>query len=414
MSWNDRLREAAYTSPSGERITFTYENVSQQVDKKTTGFTFPDADGTFVQDFGRSGRRYPLRVIFWGNDYDQEAELFEAALLIRGTGKLDHPIYGVIDVVPFGTITRRDDLKTAANQSIIEVTFWETIGLVYPASQNDPASDVLESVEEYNDVAASEFEEVTDIDSAVEQASFKNDYQALLNSAQSGLQTIADVQEDVSKQFNAIVDSVNNGIDILVQQPLTLAFQTTLLIQAPARALTSIRARLNAYRDLATAIISGDGAVVSPGLNSNNSNTFHTNDLYASTYVTGSILSVVNNQFITKTQALEAAEDILDQLSDVTDWRDDNYQSLEEIDTGGAYQKLQEAVALTAGFLVEISFTLKQERRIKLDRNRTIIDLSAEIYNDIDTQLDFLISSNNLTGSEILELPRGREIVYYI
>jgi hypothetical protein len=70
-------------------------------------------------------------------------------------------------------------------------------------------------------------------------------------------------------------------------------------------------------------------------------------------------------------------------------------------------------VALTAGHLVETSFTLLQERRIVLDRERTIIDLAAELYGSVDDRLDLLINSNDLTGSEILELPRGRTIVYY-
>ena len=229
MAWNDRIREAAYTSPGGDRITFAYENVRKTVDKKTTGFEFPDANGTFVQDLGHTGRRYPLRVFFWGDDYDQEADQFEAALLERGTGRLEHPIYGTVDVVPFGTITRRDDLKTAANQAVVEVTFWETIGLIYPAAQTDPASAVLSAVDEYNDAAAAEFEEVTSLDSAVEQASFKNSYEALLDSARSGLQTVADAQENVQKQFDAIYDSINESIDVLIAQPLTLAFQTTQL-----------------------------------------------------------------------------------------------------------------------------------------------------------------------------------------
>lgn len=414
MAWNDRIREAAYTSPGGDRITFAYENVRKTVDKKTTGFEFPDADGTYVQDLGHTGRRYPLRVFFWGDDYDQDAGQFEAALLERGIGRLEHPIYGTIDVVPFGTITRRDDLKTAANQAVVEVTFWETIGLIYPAAQTDPASAVLSAVDEYNASAAAEFEDVTSLDSAVEQASFKNSYEALLDSARAGLQTVADAQESVQKQFDAIYDSINEGIDVLIAQPLTLAFQTTQLLQSPARVLTNIQARLDAYGDLANSIISGDGAVVKPGNDSTNSNQFHTNDLYASTYVTGSVVSVVNNEFTTKTEALEAAERVLTQLEDVTNWRDDNFQSLEEVDSGAAYQQLQEAVALTAGFLVEISFSLKQERRIVLDRNRTIIDLAAELYGSVDDQLDFLINSNGLTGSEILELPRGKEIVYYV
>lgn len=414
MAWNDRLREAAYTSPSGVRQVFAYENVSKSVTKKTSAFEFPDADGTFVQDLGHAGRRYPLRVFFWGDDHDLEAKAFEDALLERGEGKLEHPLYGTVDVVPFGEIKTRDDLKTAANQSILEVTFWTTIGLVYPTSQQDPAAAVLAAVEEYNAAAAAEFEEVTSLDSAVEQATFKNTYESLLDSAKGGLQAIADVQDDVRTQFNAIVDSVEQGIDILVAQPLTLAFQTVQLIQAPARALTNIEARLTAYADLANSLISGDGAVVSPGNDSRNSNEFRTNDLYASTYVTGSVVSVVNNQFTTKTEALAAAEQVLDQLESITNWRDDNFQSLEEVDTGGAYQQLQEAVALTAGFLVEISFSLKQERRVVLDRDRTIIDLTAELYGTVDDQLDFLIASNDLSGSEILELPKGREIVYYI
>ena len=412
MPWNDRIIEAAYNSPGGTRVVFDYENVSKSFDKKTTAFNFPDANGTYIQDMGHSGRRYPLRIFFWGDDYDLQALAFEAMLQEVGTGKLEHPTYGVVNVVPFGTVTQRDDLKTAANQAIIEVVFWETIGLIYPASQTDPASSVLTSVDEYNDAAAAEFEDVASLDSAVEQSSFKNTYTALLDNVKSGLQSIADVQADVQKQFNAINDSINNGIDVLISDPLTLAFQTVILIQAPARALTSITARLDAYKNLADSILSGDNAT--PGNDARNSNAFHANDLYASTYVAGSIVSVVNNQFATKTDALEAAEVILTQFNDLIVWRDNNYESLGEIDAGSAYQQLQEAVALTAGFLVEISFTLKQERRLILDRNRTIIDLVAELYGSIDDQLDFFITSNDLSGSEILELPIGREILYYV
>ncbi len=64
--------------------------------------------------------------------------------------------------------------------------------------------------------------------------------------------------------------------------------------------------------------------------------------------------------------------------------------------------------------MIEISFSLKAERRITLDRARTIIDLSAELYGEIDGSLDALINNNALSGSEIFELPRGRTIVYYI
>lgn len=413
MSWQDRVKEAVYESPSGQRAALIYEDLRLEFDKKTSAFDFPDADGTYIQDTGHTGDRHPMRLFFTGDDHDLEANAFIAMLKERGNARLETPLYGVIDVVPFGTIKRRDDLKTAANQTVFEVVFWETIGVVYPTSQNDPASDVLIAVDEFNNAQAAEFADSTDLDTAIERVSFKNSYQALLDSAQVGLESVAEIQSDVEKQFNAINDSINRGIDVLVSQPLTLAFQTTQLIQAPSRALVDIDARLSAYGDLADSIISGDGAAT-PGNDSRNSNRFHTKNLYASTYITGLIISVVNNQFTTKSEALEAAEFILDQFAAVVAWRDDNFNSLNQIDSGSGYQKLQEAVAIATGFLVEISFTLRQESRIVLDRNRTIIDLVAELYGVVDEELDFFITSNNLSGSEILELPRGREIVYYI
>lgn len=411
MGWTERIREAAYTSPSGIRITFDYEDVSRSVEKKTSAFTFPDADGTYVQDLGRTDRRYPLRIFFWGDNHDLASNAFEEILLERGAGTLEHPMYGSVNVVPFGEISQRDDLKTAANQSVIEVVFWETIGLAYPTTQGDPASEVLSAVDEYNAAKAEEFANSVNTDTESLREKLKGVYTASLNAVKSGLQKVADVQENVQKQFDAIYDSINTGLDILVGQPTTLAFQTTLLIQTPARASANIKAKLDAYGNLIGAIISGDGANVS---GSSQSNDFYSNDLYASTHITGLITSVINTEFQTKPEALSAAEFILDEFADITAWREANYAIIGAIDTGESYQQLQEAVGLAAGFLVEISFTLKQERSLVLTRNRTIIDLCAELYGAVDSVLDFFISSNDLSGDEILELPAGRKIVYYI
>lgn len=423
MAWEDRLRNGAYNSPSGIRVTFDYEDVSRDIDKKTIGFTFPDADGTFVQDMGRTGRRYPLMMFFWGDDYDISANAFEQALLERGVGKLEHPLYGVIDVVPFGTIKRRDDLKTASNQAIIEVEFWETLGLIYPSSQSDPASNVVSSVEEFNEASAFDFSILTNIVSTLDNINLKNKYVILFDTAVSNLSLIANFPNSARNQFINIKTSIANNLETLFAIPETLGLQTILMIQTPAKIRTSstlqplqkdtsstkiavnIRDRLSIYNNSANDILVDENI---------DAIEFHTQDLYASAYLTGSILCVINHTFATKKEALSSAEQILTQFDDLTTWRENNFDALKEIDTGESYQKLQTAVALTAGFLVEISFTLKQERTIVIDRNRTIIDLCAEIYGSIDDNLDFLINSNDLSGSEILELPRNRSILYYV
>lgn len=411
--WTDRLKEAAYQSPGGTRMIFDYEDVSMSFDKKTAAFNFPDADGTYIQDQGNTGRKFPMRIFFWGENYDQEADQFEAELLSgRGAGILEHPIYGVRNVVPFGPVKRIDKLKTAGNQAEFNITFWETIGVVYPSSQDDPASQVITALGEYNQAAAATLEERTVLKTTGQKATLKGEYQLLLDSVASGLDSIADTQADVEKQFNAVKDSINSSIDVLIGEPLTLAFQSVILIQAPARAKTSILTRLDAYQNLLNTITTQADAV--PGFNADSSNKFHSDDLFGQSYISGSILSVMNNQFLTRGDALAAADTLLTQMDELIVWRDDNFLSLSEIDTGEAYQQLLEAVSLAAGFLVQISFTLKQEKARVLASATSMHVLVAELYGSIDDQLDFFISSNDLTGSEIIELPAGREVVYYV
>lgn len=411
MPWNERIREAAYTSPSGRRLVFAYENVSTEFDKKGAVYDFPDADGTYVQDLGRTGRRYPLVVYFSGTDYDLASDLFLAMLGEPGTGKLEHPAYGVVNVVPFGTIGRRDDLKTAANQAAIEVTFWETTGLVYPTSQVDAAGEVLRAVIAYNEASAAQFEASVRLNTPSATAGLIGDYSSTFGNAKRFIDELAEASDSVQRQYTTINRSIVEGLDELVGEPLVLALQTALFLQSPARALSRINSRLEAYGDL-IAVLSD--TVESPGFGPRNANRFKANDLFASGALSAQVLSLVNNQFATKGDALYAADFVLQQLDVVTVWRENNYRALEDVDTGEAYTQLQSAVALAAGYLVEISFNLKQERLLTLDRARSIVDLVAELYGVVDAHLDFFITSNDLTGSEIIEVPRGRQVAYYV
>lgn len=403
MTWEDRILTAAYTSPGGTRMQFDYEDVSRAVDKRTTAFNFPEVDGTYIQDLGHTGRRYPLRVIFWGADSDLSATAFESILLEQGPGVLEHPRYGNVDVIPYGTITRRDELKSAANQTIIDVEFYETTGILYPSSQTDTLGAINLSLESFNEAMAGEYADLVDVSTAGKRAELKARYENLLSAAEGFLRPIAETQADIEAQFNTVLASINEGIDVLIADPLTLAFQTMILIQAPARAAAAITARLEAYGNLAESIV----GAADPGV------TFHTSDLFASTAVSGIVLSSVNTEYDNKPAAVETALFNLDTMEAVTVWRDELFDGAGEVDPGTAYQALQDSVALTAGYLVDVAFTLAQERRIILDRNRTIIDVCAELYGVIDEKLDFFINTNQFTGSEIIELPRGTNVLYY-
>ena len=87
--------------------------------------------------------------------------------------------------------------------------------------------------------------------------------------------------------------------------------------------------------------------------------------------------------------------------------------SLDLIDTGDSYQALQKLVSLAIGYLISLSFNLKVEKMIVLSADRSIIDLCAELYGDVDKSLNFFIQTNEFTGSQLISLKKGDKVVYY-
>lgn len=423
MPWQNRISSAAYTSPSGRRFEFVYEDVARSVDKKTTVFDFPNVAGSLIQDFGRSGRRYPWRVIFTGSDYDIEADQFFEALGERGAGLLEHPRYGVVAVVPVGRIRQRDDLKTEANQAIFEIAFWETLGTALTAPQSDNRNSVFGALEDFVSAISETFAETLFGSPANERAARRGLFTNLLNATNSTLGPIAAATDTIERDFQDAFDSVNTGVDQLISDPLTLAFQVSRLIRFPASAASLVSARLSAYANLAGSIVSGDQATTRAG--------FAVRELYAENYIAGMAATAANIRFGGRTpdtpaggaaaavefrsraQVIEVAEQLVSNFEAVEEWRGGQLNDREIVEEGASYQQLQKAVAFAVNYLIDQSFTLRIERRAILDRNRNFIELIGELYGELDSRFDEFITVNSLTGSELITIPEGREVVYY-
>jgi hypothetical protein len=420
QSWRDRLREGAFVSPSGTRIEFEFVDLERVGSKRGSVFEFPGVDGAYIQQHGVGARRYPMLCIFSGRDHDRVATAFEKAVYESGHGKLEHPLYGTIpDIVPFGDITRRDPLVSAANQSIVEVTFWKALREVYPSSGEDAQSEIDAALGDFDVAAAQAFADSENLDRAGDRAAAAATIRGFLRDVSSTLRTASDEVSAVRRSMDEPFAVVNFGLDVLVGQPLLLAQQISNLMQAPGRALAGLRSRLDGYLAFAQRIFrSRAGRVTSVpvaavGLALKQKNDFHIANLFAQNAVAGVVVTNRHHPFRTRPEALDAAARMAELADEVTAWSEAAHAVLGEEDPGDATRALQHAVAITAGYLVELSFTLLPERRITLDRNRTIIDLAAELYGSVDDKLDLLISSNSLTGSEILELQAGKVIKYY-
>ena len=416
MPWQDRVRPGAYTSPSGRRFEYDFEDVRLTLPKKTTAFDFPDATGTYIQDKGTRGLRLPLRMFLSGADYDLVAKDFLNALAEVGTGILEHPAYGTFNVVPFGDIARKDNLKTAGNQAVFEVEFWENNDIIFPASQQDGLSKARIRINDNIAALAAQFSAGLNLNTAQKRSSFRATYLQQLSKTSTALTAVAADDDVILQRFKDIQDSIETSIELLLDEPDTLSQQTTRLITVPAQANAGAVAQVNGYTQVVNSVLSSSTAVRTANVSGVNQNLYQSDLLFMVNSVIGATTATLNAKYETKTEAVSAAMAILELFYATGAWIDDSITALNIIDPGAAYQKMLDAVSLAAGYLVQFSFSLKQERSIVLVRTHTIIDLLSILYGpeNVEDNIDFMIKSNSLTGSEILELPIGRTIKYYV
>ena len=436
MSWRDRIKPGAYTSPSGTRIPYQGVAFSRSFTKRGTVWQYADVDGQFVQQTGNSDRTYPLRMLFSGADCDLQAEAMESAIAETGFGSLDHIVYGLVSpVAPLGEVTRREDLVERGGEVVLECEFFKTFESVYPILGADPLTTISRYVEAFNGAAAADFAAGMSLGDAGSREMSISTIIAMLSGVLAVFGAASGAVRGFQSQLLAKVAAVNRGMDVLIGTPAALARQCAELVQTPARSAAALGERLDAYARIfaGSSAVFGDeldqyaaladsifGGADEPSIQPQQTpNDAFIRILFASSSVSGAVLSAAGTDYRTRPQAARAALKIARQWDDLVRWRDGKYADLAgfglaTLDAGSSHGALYRAVSACLGHLVTSSFRLQSERRITVGRARQLVELAAELYRNVDNAtLDRLIRENDLTGSEILEIPKGRTIVYF-
>jgi len=105
---------------------------------------------------------------------------------------------------------------------------------------------------------------------------------------------------------------------------------------------------------------------------------------------------------------------LLEQTEQYITWRESQYTSLELVDDDfSTYQQIQELVNLTAGYLLELSFTLQQQKTFVCDKDYALPVIANKLYGSIDFE-QRIIADNNLQGDELFFVSKGKQIIYYV
>lgn len=448
--WFDRLQEAAYTGPDGTRIPFTYVDLKEVIRKNTPVHELAGTGTTFVEDTGLKGDQFPMQVIFHGDDHDLEAKAFVNVLKQTGAGRLEHPMYGVHTVVPFGDIARHDRVVTAGNQTIFDVTFWATVVAIFPSADSDSLQLVDDAVRDYDVGGAQLFQDSLEIVDAGDESKFKQTMTALKDGARDTLRRAQDGTAKLQNRMDSIDRALQSTIDTLIGGPLTIATQLRQLTGAPARSLNLIKERLAAYKTMLTSVTVGEGfgagggtgsteegvgvvdpGTAAPGQLADANNTFHANRVGAEVVVLATAQAVAAEKYTTRREALEAAFELAVIHDEMITWSEANYAVLFAAsagpdptrphvsgvgaqDTGESRVIVQTAVARAISFLIASSFSLGIEQAIVTTTPTSPLSLCARLYGPTFLEsFDDFMDSNQFSGDEILEIPAGTTVRYY-
>ena len=418
MSWVDRLKRPLYLSASGRAFTFDYEETEESFDHKASVFRFPKVDGAFVVSQGTGESRFPLEIFIHGEDYDIDAAEVIDILKEAGNGTLEHPIYGT-KTVQVTSVSRKDKPTEQGNQAIISILFIESTALNFPGTDEDIRKRLDELQEFFDAGAAAEYENQRRTDSPQDSANIQSRFDRGLETINDFLAPVAELNDEINAQFQGISLSLNNSLTTLVGKPLVLASQFIALIKTPARITQSLDLRIAGYSGLATNL--RERATIT-SISNDSRNSLIENRFLLSSMTAALAETLLVEDFFTKAEALTAANFLTELYLTTRDFIETEESKFEssglEILLFGDSQEakiLNEIVQITTSKLADLSFNLKQERIFTTASERTVIDLTAELYGNIDLEnVNLLISSNNLQGRDIILVPANTDLVYYV
>lgn len=424
VAWEKRISEGKYTSPSGKESVFLWGSLSKETDLKTGLFTFPDKDGAVVQHQGAGATSFPLTCIFNGANCMELADAFEAMLFERGVGELQHPVYGIHKVVPHGKVKRVDDMLSGLGDSVIELTFVKVItDDVFPKLKQIEVDEIDEKYNTFADCACKDFAEGLKFESVDEKLKIQADLKTILETLKNSLIGVSDGLSANLKMCKQSVNEMFVHADTVAGAGLNVARVVLNTIAYPSKLANNISEKTKGYSLLVSKLITqfkNDPVGINNVANSIMTTRLVLGGAIASLASGVALQSVSVSEFdisqnvLTRSDAMNAGLEIINMFETIKQFDDAKVSLNSFVDTNSEfYFLLQDLVYQCVLIIVNSSFVLPIRRTIILDRDRQLLELCAELYGSLD-YIDNLIFENKLKADDIILLPMGKEISYYV
>lgn len=408
MSWLENIKTAlVIETGDGNKFTPSWLNASKATEYNIAEFDFPNIPGTLVKRSKPRGRKYNLEIYFKGDDHLEQSNEFEKSANDSRAWTISHPFYGRIIVQPVSLAFDNTRYNTTKITGVIIETITEDNPktTIAPIEKIEADKELLDTIFEdsfVNDVIP----DTDDINTLSENTdTFYN----------TGLKIASD-KLDAENYFNLFNDA-NAAILEATAEPLAAIRALQAVINAPALFVQGVKARITVFVEQITKLSSRLDDILTPS----NKKIYENNVGVALSAMALASSNPQEGDYDSRAKVLEIIDEItvsyntyladLDTLQTDTGGDEDSYIPDSESLTG-----LNNLMNFTLSNLFDIALESKQERSIILNNDSNIVLLAHRFYGlqADDSTIDSLMEINNIGLNEILNIRKGRNIIYLV
>ena len=414
-------RTSVSTSSKGKKKGSSSTSVSTSSATKRVG----DSNDTFT-DMGIGGRDISLDCYFIGEKHFVEAEAFRKALCQVGKSKLQLA-YGDEFTVNVLNFELKNSLVERVNSTIITVNWHETSPSTYPKSEKSKQGEIKNKVSETKENIAKTVQATADaIKSPTQRTTFVTNFQGVLSKVSAALDTANNITLN-SIMTDILGQSVLTNAGTITSQLGTIFSKSAMLVNKVDNGVNGLNfttgysslfggwsALLSSLKTDSLKLVSGDNYTAEQ------INELKLNDSIASSALVSVAESLLNTDFETRKEAVEAAKNLVALENDWTEFVEE--QSERILTLNDSYIRdgnVADIISMSANEILERSYKLKVEQIIVLSESKTPLELAYEYYkddfrNDPDGTLEYLIRTNDLKDEEFFLVPQGSEVKIYV
>jgi prophage DNA circulation protein len=424
MSRRERVQsKITLTSPTGIVFSAFWVGDSRLGEKKLGVTSFPGLPGFNIQDLDVNGFRWPIPVIFEGEDNDTDAGKFMIALKEKGPWSIIHPEKGELTLFP---VSFKENIAYVADSNTTRIdTVWlqkdfVDLGELAPQLQVEVDNLITES----NAVITENIDNNLNIADEAQKQNFINKVNTFVNLIDDSLKSLTKSVANINARIEAIKSGIQTVLAEAVLDIVALTGQINTLIQLPLETTEDFFVRLNLYESLITNSLALIPINIDKyGITQSKNESILTETITVSSFIAVSkILS--DSDIKSRTQAIEGVDRYFAALDEVINGLDDKQELFLSTTIEAQYISLLESFSSifqlsskSVESIMQNFFNVAIEKTIPITKPTAPFVLVWEEYGELgdnDENIDEFIAINSLKRNDILLLKSGTSVTVYV